>query len=187
MRLRLAVLTILAFTAFACSNAAEPYTHVPKYSKNVSTLYGHEAQNPQGMAPDIEWRDSNGVKRTLRDLRGKVVVVNFWATWCVPCLVELPALADIANDFRDDSVVVLGMSIDQAGNVFPKVEEFHRSKGLNFQVITDNKMDVYKAYTRTSQVAIPQTFFVDVDGFVQSRLVGEQQYDSFKEQIEALL
>jgi peroxiredoxin len=161
--------------------------HSPRYSKNISTLYGFATTDSFDRAPDFEWRDSLGIKRTLRDLEGKVVIVNFWATWCVPCLVEMPALRDITKDFRDDSVVVIGITIEREGNIYDNVEQFHRSKGLNFQVIMDPQRQVYEPYTGMTGTAVPQTFFIDRDGYVQYRLLGEQTYDAFKDHLEALL
>lgn len=174
--------------SLSCSESTAPYVHEPKFGKNISTLFGFEKEpEAKGMVPDFTWKDSNGVERSLKELRSKVVLVNFWATWCAPCLAETPALRDIANDFRKDSVVVIGVSIDQSGEIYPKVEDFARSKGLQYQVITDPKLDVYQAYTGTTQTAIPLTYVIDLDGSLYTILVGEQQYDTFAERIRDLL
>lgn len=188
MRSRLAVLLlVIASTTLSCGTSTEPYVHEPTYEKNISTLYGFQQDADEDIAPNFEWRDSNGVTRTLNDLLGKVVVVNFWATWCAPCLVEMPSLNDIAKDMAADSVVVIGISTDQSGNVLEKVRNFHRSKRLIFQVIMDPNMDAYKTYSPTNETLLPQTYIIDRDGYIYTRFYGEQQYDTFRESIEELL
>lgn len=188
MRSRFAALLLaIAGTTLSCGTSTEPYVHVPTYEKNISTLYGFQQDAAKDVAPNFEWRDSNGVKRTLNDLQGKVVVLNFWATWCAPCLVEMPSLNDIAKDMVEDSVVVIGISTDQSGNVLEKVRDFHRSKGLIFQVIMDPEMDAYKAYSPTNETLLPQTYIIDRDGFIFTRFFGEQQYDTFREAVEGIL
>ena len=180
-------LALLSLLALSCGTN-EPYVHEPRFSKNVSTLFDFEKRpaDPHDMA-NFTWKDSNGVLRSFDDLRGKVVLVNFWATWCVPCLAELPALKDIAIDFAKDSVVVIGISIDQAGDIFPRVEEFHRSKNLSFQVITDPQMNVYEAYMGTRATSIPTTFIITPEGRLYTILSGEQQYDTFARHIRDIL
>jgi peroxiredoxin len=181
-------LMLISMVSLSCSETTAPYVHEPKYGKNISTLFGFEKDAPDpNVVPDFTWKDSNGVLRSLSDLRGKVVLVNFWATWCAPCLAETPALRDIAADFAKDSVVVIGISIDQSGEIYPKVEEFHRTKHLGYQVITDPDLDVYEAYTETRNPAIPLTFVIDADGHLYTALVGEQQYDTFADRINEIL
>ena len=182
-------LAFVSLLSLSCSQSAEPpYVHEPKYSKNVSTLFAFETEpSGDGVTPDFTWKDSTGALRSLKDLRGKVVLVNFWATWCAPCLVETPALRDIAKDFRDQGAVVIGVAIDQAGAVYPKVEEFAHSKNLGYQVITDPMLDVYKAYTGTTEKAIPVTYVIDADGLLYTVLIGEKQYDTFAETIRDIL
>src|SRR5687767_836497 len=155
----LGCLAVLLLMSLSCSKPTEPYVHEPRFGKNVSTLFGFEKQQPaDGSMADFSWKDSNGVLRSFKELRGKVVVVNFWATWCPPCLAETPALRDIATDFAKDSVVVIGIAIDQDGAVYPKIEEFHRTKSLTYQVITDINKDVYSVYMQTHANSIPTTF-----------------------------
>jgi peroxiredoxin len=183
-----AALVLLSILSLSCSEPVTTYVHEPKYGKNISTLFGFEKESADiNVVPDFTWKDSNGVLRSLSDLRDKIVLVNFWATWCGPCLAETPALRDIAIDFAKDSVVVIGISIDQSGEIYPKVEEFLRSKNLGYQVITDPGLDVYEAYTNTRNTTIPVTFIIDVDGRLYTALVGEQQYDTFADNINELL
>jgi cytochrome c biogenesis protein CcmG, thiol:disulfide interchange protein DsbE len=180
-------LTLISMLSLSC-DTTEPYVHEPQFSKNVSTLYGFE-KGPANLdlMPNFTWKDSTGVLRSFSELRGKVVLVNFWATWCVPCLAEMPALRDIAVDFAKDSVVVIGISVDQAGEIFPRVEEFHRNKNLSFQVITDPQMNVYEAYMGSRTQSIPTTFIITQEGAFYTKLSGEQQYDTFAQHIRDLI
>jgi peroxiredoxin len=182
-------LTLLSFVSLSCSDdSITPYDRAPKFSKNVSTLFGFDSVAPaDGSVSNFTWKDSNGVLRSMSDLRGKVVVVNFWATWCGPCLQETPALRDIANDFRKDSVVVIGISIDRDGDVWGMVEEFHRSKHLSYQVIIDPDKDVYSVFQGTYETMIPSTFIIDRDGLVYTSLLGAATYEQFANTIRAVL
>ena len=188
MKSTIIALAILALISLSC-DSTDPYVHEPRFDKNVSTVFGFKtaSQTLEGMAPDFTWKDSNGVLRSLSDLRGKIILVNLWATWCEPCLFEMPTLDDIAKDFSKDSVVVIGVSIDQEGDVYNRIVGYHRDRGLRFQVISDFGMDVYHAYMGTRTISIPQTFIVDRDGSLYVQLTGPQQYDEFATYIRELI
>lgn len=175
----------------SCSPTADsttgPLVFEPRFGKNVSTLVRSLDRAESGWASDFEWRDSNGVLRSLSELQGKIVLLNFWATWCPPCLLEMPYLNEIAQDYAADSVVVLGISIDASGNVYDKVERHHRGKNYVFQVVIDPHKEVYEDYVGTKQVAIPWTFVIDRDGAIYEVLAGQKDYDTFAASIESIL
>jgi peroxiredoxin len=82
---------------------------------------------------------------------------------------------------------VIGVSIDQEGDVYNRIVGYHRDRGLRFQVISDFGMDVYHAYMGTRTISIPQTFIVDRDGSLYVQLTGPQQYDEFATYIRELI
>ena len=110
-------------------------------------------------APDFEWNAPDGKTRTLADLRGGVVVINFWATWCVPCRAEMPALQRVASA---SGVTVLAVDLREDG---AKVRSFLDSLGLDrLTPVLDLDGEVARRY---GVIALPETFFLDARGIVR--------------------
>src|SRR5262245_60631395 len=103
------LLLLLTGCAPSATSNSDNTTVSPKYSNNISTLYGDggKVTIKQGVkhASDIVWKDSSGVLRHLDSLRGKIIVLNFWATWCKFCLTEMPDLEAVADSLRSQNVV----------------------------------------------------------------------------------
>ncbi len=111
------------------------------------------------LAPDFEWNAPDGTTKKLSDLRGKVVVVNFWATWCVPCRQEMPALNRVA---RGSDAVFLAIDLLEDG---AKVRSFFDQLALDqLQPILDTDRATALRY---GAVSLPMTFFVDVTGTIR--------------------
>ncbi|MGH2472371.1 MAG: TlpA family protein disulfide reductase [Candidatus Limnocylindria bacterium] len=112
------------------------------------------------IAPDFEWTGEDGQTLRLSTYRGKVVVVNFWATWCAPCRRELPALQRVAASEPD--VVVLEVDLMESGD---KVRSFLDSLGLDrLQPVLDTDGATTRRY---GVLTLPSTFFVDRDGVIR--------------------
>ncbi|HVQ75368.1 MAG TPA: TlpA disulfide reductase family protein [Candidatus Binatia bacterium] len=123
------------------------------------------------MAPDFEISTVDRGTIRLSDLRGKVVFVNFWATWCDPCKEEMPAMERLYRRFRDRGLVVVAVSVDtQASRVAPFVKE----RGFTFPVGLDSRMVVANLYTVR---AVPSTFIVARDGRLTSLAMGPREWD----------
>jgi thiol-disulfide isomerase/thioredoxin len=111
-------------------------------------------------APDFEWTDLDGKTVRLSSYRGKVVVVNFWATWCLPCREEMPALQRVAASEPD--VVVLEVDLMEPGD---KARSFLDSLGLDrLQPVLDGDGATTRRY---GVLTLPSTFFVDKDGVIR--------------------
>jgi peroxiredoxin len=117
-------------------------------------------------APDFTLLDSKGEKISLSDYKGKIVIVDFWATWCPPCRRGIPDLIDIQKEFRD-KVVVLGISldIDTKDKVIPFIESF----GINYPVLFASP-EVVQAYGNID--SIPTTFIIDKSGNIIDQYIG---------------
>ncbi len=118
-------------------------------------------------APDFSLATLDGEMVTLSDLRGRPVVLNFWATWCGPCRAEMPALEQVWQQYEQGGVMVLGVDQgEQAGTV----ERFVREEvGTSFPILLDPDQKVGAAY----QVrALPTTFFIGADGVIQEVRIG---------------
>jgi cytochrome c biogenesis protein CcmG/thiol:disulfide interchange protein DsbE len=110
--------------------------------------------------PDVPWLDTQGITHTRAELAGKVVVVNFWATWCAPCREEMPALQRVAAS--EPNVVVLEVDLMEPGD---KARSFLDSLGLDrLQPVLDSDGATTR---RFGVLTLPSTFFVDKDGVIR--------------------
>jgi thiol-disulfide isomerase/thioredoxin len=126
-------------------------------------------------APDFTLRDLDGTPVTLSELQGKVVLVNFWATWCRPCKKELPVLQDLANEYPDDLVVLAVNWQDGADDARAYFEE----NDLSMQVLLDSG-GVYDQYRLQG---LPDSFFVDRAGILAAYQYGELSESKARERL----
>ena len=119
------------------------------------------------LAPNFEISDYDGSRHRLSDFRGQAVYVNFWATWCVPCLIEMPDIAALQDEFGDDLLVVTvnrREPLDRAEAYFRNLPRLDGNTGVSFAV---NGMDPDETlYDLYRAVAMPSSFFIDPDGVV---------------------
>jgi len=124
-------------------------------------------------APTFSLPVPGNAKVSLEDLRGRVVFVNFWATWCAPCREEAPSLERLYQGLRDEGFEVLAISID-ADKDAAAIDAFTREFAFTFPVPRDPEKRVYAAYQASG---VPETFLVDRQGRVLERFVGPQNWD----------
>lgn len=124
--------------------------------------------------PDFKWTDAAGTERTAADLRGQGAVINFWATWCIPCVAEMPALDELARQMAGDRVAVLALSSDRGGAAV--VERFYKERGIRtLPVLLDPRGDAARAF---GSRGIPTTIVVDRAGQERGRLEGAADWSS---------
>lgn len=135
-------------------------------------------------APDFSLPSLDGRTRHLSDYRGKVVILNFWATFCAPCRREMPALETLWRDYRERGLVVLAVAADR-GDV-EIVQRFIDEGGYTFPVPLD---PAGKVRNRYEVIALPMTYLIARDGRFSGRALGERQWDSpaIRSQLEVLL
>ncbi len=135
-------------------------------------------------APDFALDTLQGEQVKLSDLRGKIVVVNFWATWCLPCRAETPALEKSYEQYEESDVVILGVNLtnqDSLRDVRAFVQEF----GLTYPILLDRDGGVGFLYQIQG---LPTTFFVNREGIIRIVVVGGPMSETFiRSKIEALL
>lgn len=136
-------------------------------------------------AADLELRDLSGRARSLRELRGKVVLVNFWATWCGPCIGELPILGELAERYRGAGLVVVAASVDEP-QTRDDVEAFARKRGKGLEVwIGADTRDM--AALGLHGNTVPATLLVDRNGRIAERARGAVSRGDLDRIIEGLL
>jgi peroxiredoxin len=117
-------------------------------------------------APEFELRDLTGQPVRLRDFRGRVVLLNFWATWCVPCREEMPALDALARELGPRGLAVVGVNFKEPR---PRVEAFVQELGLRFPMLLDGEGRVAQTY---QVFALPATFVLDRRGTLVGTVLG---------------
>jgi peroxiredoxin len=145
----------------------------------LSGLLGMAARPPLvgSPAPEIVLKDLQGRDVKLSDLRGKVVLVNFWATWCKPCKEEMPAMQASYDKLRDKGFIVLAVNeLEDTA----RVAEHIRTHGHTFEVVMDHNNQVANMY---GVVGLPASFLIDPQGIVRERISGSLLTESHIEEM----
>ncbi|MFQ5443413.1 MAG: TlpA disulfide reductase family protein [Nitrospinales bacterium] len=131
-------------------------------------------------APGFSLKNLNGQWEMLEDYNGQVVILNFWATWCAPCRVEMPSFETLYRRYRSEGLTVLAVSFDKAGE--GKVRKFVENYKLSFPILMDTEGEVEKLYPSFS---IPSTYVIDKSGWVVAKVDGAKNWQS-RETFEAV-
>lgn len=136
---------------------------------------------PGGQAPDFALRDMDKQVVRLSDFRGTPVVLNFFASWCVPCLAEMPYIQEAHLKAKEAGYVVLGVAVQDSRGALRSLSE---SMGLSFPMVLDGDNSVGIAY---HVVGPPATFFIDEDGKVVSAVAGTIEEEELQQELAKLL
>ena len=131
---------------------------------------------------DFVLKDMNGATVNLASYKGRPVVVNFWATWCPPCKLEIPWFIEFKNKYGAQGLEILGVSIDDPAD---ELKKFAVEYKMNYPVLLGLDQDkMLQAYD--AEVSVPVTWFIKKDGTVQGRNIGINTREFFENQIKAL-
>lgn len=144
-------------------------------------LKGNEELEIGDKAPDFQLESLTGERVKLSDLKGKVVLINFWATWCPPCKKEMPAIQSVYNEFHDDGFVVLAVNLAESEYI---ISQFKKKTDIEFPIYLDKDESVKSMY---GVYYIPSSFFIDRQGKIARMYEGEMKIENLKEWIESLL
>jgi peroxiredoxin len=134
-------------------------------------------------APAFTLRDLDGRVKSLDDYRDRVVVLNFWTTWCRPCNMEIPDFITLQNTYRGKGVRFVGISLDEPGQE-AMLRGFVRSKGINYDILLGDQ-NISALYGGVQ--SIPTTFLIGPDGTIRSMFAGLQPKYVWTREIEAAL
>lgn len=129
------------------------------------------SQAPEFAARAVE---TPATVKTLADYRGKVIVLNIWATWCAPCIYEMPSFARLRKAVPDSSLAIVAVSIDEVVGG-DSVRVFTRNLGVNFDVLLDSTATIARDYQVTGY---PETFVIAKDGTIRKKWIGPLEWDS---------
>ncbi len=150
-------LCLFLFVAAAAS-AASPAQTLPRVTERY-------------LAPDFTLKTEDGKTWRLADQRGKVVVLNFWATWCPPCRYEMPSMERARKAVEGDGILIAAVNVgEDADTIF----EFTGRYPVSFPLLLDHDASIIKKY---KVVGLPTTFVIDPDGYVTHRIVGGREWD----------
>jgi len=155
----------------------EPFeTGLPQAQKS----FDQEKAEPGFLAPKFFLKNLQGNYDGPENYKGKVVILNFWATWCAPCRIEMPSFENLYRRYRSEGLVVLAVSIDKDAEA--KIRSFVDMQNLSFPVLLDSAGEAEKLYPSFS---IPFTYVIDKTGRVVARVDGAKNWES-KETFEAV-
>lgn len=159
-------------------------------SKSDMNLYKIEKVDKSSgkkVAPNLIWSE-NGKEMSLKDMKGKVVLVNLWATWCGPCIKEMPDLSTISQELKDKDFRMLGVNIfQQKGS--KTVEEFLSTNPVSYTILDGNQevVDALGEADGSPIEAVPTTFLIDKNGKIVETIIGGRNKETFLKSINKYL
>ncbi len=181
---KLVILLLIVALLTGCSEKAKDSSGTNTTENTQEKSYEESLKNniKKIMAPDFELKNLDGTTIKLSDLRGKNVIINFWATWCGFCVEEMPDLQKLQNTYKDKNLVVLAINVGESKEV---VEKFMKDNNLDLEVVLDEDSEVSNLYGVRS---FPTSLVVSKDGEALASHSGmltyeqmEQLYDFFEE------
>jgi thiol-disulfide isomerase/thioredoxin len=130
----------------------------------------------------FSFKDTDGKKVSLSQFKGKVIILDFWATWCVPCKAEIPGFIELQKKYGEKGLQIIGLSVDDSQSVAKK---YVTEMKMNYPVLlAEGKEDILKAYDPIP--SIPVSIIIDRDGKIVARHLGIAAMDVFEKEISAL-
>jgi peroxiredoxin len=143
---------------------------------------GPSANGMTKPAPDFTLESLDGKQMSLSDLRGKAVLLNFWATWCGPCKIEMPWFVDLQNQYGAQGLQIVGVAMDDASK--EDIAKFAKDMGVNYPVLI-GKEAVGDAYGGVP--ALPESFFISRDGKIIDKIIGLKGKSEIEDSIKKAL
>ena len=153
--------------------------NLPSSQENINTTPNNEAniESAKIEAIDFKLKDFNGKEVSLSDYKGKKIFLNFWASWCPPCIAEMPEMEELYQETKDSDLVILAVNLSEGTS---PIQKFMDSNKYNFQVLFDTDNVVASKY---QIVSIPTSFFIDKEGNIAYKHIGSMTIEDMKNYI----
>lgn len=178
--LLISVLTAASLLS-ACGKQAQNSAEADTRSATTASA-GARALPVLAKAPDFKLTTLDGKEVTAASLKGKVVVVDFWATWCGPCVAEIPGYVALQKKYAEAGLVIVGVSVDRGGSA--KVKQFVEKNGMNYLVAMGDET-IAEAFGGFD--AIPTTFLIDRDGNIRHQKTGSMEHAEYEALVKQVL
>ncbi len=192
-KIQIIFILFVAITIFSCNKKSDNTPDVKKENQttenkksdnNTSTIKLFKMESVEEfkgekIAPNFTWSE-NGVKKSINDFKGKIVFINFWATWCGPCKKEIPDLIKISEELKDKNFVMIGVNIFQQKSA-PNIIEYLTVNPLPYITI-DGTSELVNAYSKAAGSelsAVPTTFILNKDGKIVENIVGSRDKQTY--------
>ena len=173
-------------------NAQQKANQIKKNRPETIQKRVQKNSNQELIAPDFTLADLDGNWVSLKELKGKVVLLNFWGTWCGPCRQEIPAFIKLTEKYKKDGLEIIGITLTSGSP--ENIQSFSDKWGINYTLLTDiegNETQVvtakYGQATRQRITGIPTTFIIDREGYIRQRYVGPRSESIFYKDLEPYL
>lgn len=157
---------------------------LPNLESKLHLRGGAPTPDPQKQtytpAPDVQFTKLDGSPFRLQELRGRVVVLNFWATWCVPCRSEIPSLSAMQKDLDAQGLSIIGVSYDDTADL---IQEFQKDIPQSYQIVLGGR----EVGSQLPASPLPTTYIIDRQGRIRDKLIGERTRAAFESIIKPLL
>lgn len=149
---------------------SSPHSNQTSQSTKSTQMAPEEGQ----LAPGFSVSRLDGQEVKLADYKGKVVFLNFWATWCAPCKEEMPSMERLYQKMKGKPFEILAVSVDQ-GDSQPLIQEFLKTTPVSFPIFRDPEQGISKKQYRTT--GVPESFIIGKDGKLVKRVIGGYEWD----------
>ena len=187
IRSRIFILSILI-----CSIGCENSTAQNKNNPSSASAKSQKKKDNALVAPDFTLADLDGNWVSLNQLKGKVVLLNFWGTWCGPCRREIPDFIELSKKYKKDGLEIVGVTLTSGSP--DKIRGFADNWGINYTLLTDIEgnetqmvTSLYSQVTGQRITGIPTTFIIDREGFIRQRYVGPRSEEIFYKDLKPYL
>lgn len=186
------ILSALIFMGCDNGNAQQKANQIKKNRPKTVQKRVQKNSNQELIAPDFTLADLDGNWVSLKELKGKVVLLNFWGTWCGPCRQEIPAFIKLTEKYKKDGLEIIGITLTSGSP--ENIQSFSDKWGINYTLLTDiegNETQVvtakYGQATGQRITGIPTTFIIDREGYIRQRYVGPRSESIFYKDLEPYL
>ena len=166
------VLCLMFFTVSGCEKESVQTVPTDTVLSQAMRTAGIPLPNTPLAAPDFILNLLNGGDRSLSSYKGQVVLLNFWATWCPPCVMEMPSMENLYQRFKDQGLEILAVNVGESTNTAKDFIDLH---GFTYPVMMDTNHSVARQY---GIQYFPTTFIIDRSGMVINMSIGFKQWDT---------